>query len=149
MSVPPDSSQYIPVVCNEAGRFAGKCYLEKISSVRMLNGQSIPNASTLNKNDFKTGDEVTIRFGAKDFRGTVDFGQEEDVLSERARAESPCSTCSFPSRESAEPPKKRRYRSWEGTHMAQQPKRVKCRPDGRGSSKSRGISRKPRVPGIS
>ena len=98
------SPEFIPVVCNEAGKYAGRCYLEKISSVQMLNGQSIANASTLNKSGFNTGDEVTIKFGAKDFRGTVNFGQEEDILSECA--ESPCSTCSFPKRKTAEPRKK-------------------------------------------
>ena len=141
MSVPLEFSRCIPVVCNEAGKYAGRCYLEKISSVRMLNGQSVPNASTLNKSDFKTGDEVTIRFGSKDFRGTVDFSQEDAILGERA--DSPCSTRSIPNRKSTAPQKKR-YRSWEGVEMSQQTKRARCSP-ARGS---RGVSKKPRVPGM-
>ena len=76
----PDLSLYVPVVCETDSKYAGKCYMEKISSVRTLNGNPVSN---LKKSDFKTGDIVTIRFQTKDFRGTVDFFRDEEVLYER------------------------------------------------------------------
>ena len=86
----PDLSLYIPVVCETDSKYAGKCFMEKISAVRTLNGESVLKGSTLKKSDFKTGDVVTVRFQNKDFRGTVDFSRDEEVLKERG--ESPCSS---------------------------------------------------------
>lgn len=56
----PDLSQFIPVVCETDSVYAGKCYMEKISAVRSLNGESVTKATALKKSDFKTGDVVTI-----------------------------------------------------------------------------------------
>lgn len=160
MQKPPDFSLRIPVVCNEAGKFAGKCYMEKISSVRMLNGESVLRGKNLRKCDFKTGDVVTIRYQTKDFRGTVDFGRVgEDILDERV--ESPFSTRSFPP-QTTEPDSERlmgsklkRHRSWEGHKLSQlgPTKRKKpLGPDeavGRGSSKAKRVNRnRPGLPGI-
>ena len=68
-----DLSLCIQVVCETESRYSGKCYMEKISTVRMLNGAPVAKDTVLEKSDFKTGDEVVIRFKNKDFRGTVDF----------------------------------------------------------------------------
>jgi len=118
MSRPLDLKLFIPVVCNEVGKYAGKRYLERISSVRMLNGS--PVEKNLEKSEFKTGDTVSIRFEGKDFVGTVDFGENEESLNEQG--DSPCTVKSL-SCETAEqqdsscPKRKKRYRSWEGFNV--------------------------------
>ena len=120
----PDLSLYVPVICETNSKYAGKCYMEKISAVRTLNGESVPKETTLKKADFKTGDVVTIRFQNKDFRGTIDFSRDEEVLHERG--ESPSSSSRTPTKASspvvstvsALPPaseqKRKRHRSWDG-----------------------------------
>ena len=115
MSRSLDLKLFIPVVCNEEGKYAGKRYLERISSVRMLNGN--PVEKELEKGEFKTGDTVSIRFEGKDFVGTVDFGENEESLNERG--DSPRTVQSLPcetaeQQDSSRPKRKKRYRSWEG-----------------------------------
>ena len=125
----PDLSLYVPVVCETDSKYAGKCYMEKISAVRTLNGNPVSKETDLKKSDFKTGDIVTIRFQTKDFRGTVDFSRDEEVLYERGDSlRTPRSTGSpakgsppQPSRsrgpvtrpDSKRTPRKK-FRSWDG-----------------------------------
>ena len=151
MPLPPDLSLYIPVVCETDSKYAGKCYMEPISAVRTLNGVSVSKSeSSLKKSDFKTGDIVTVRFQNKDFRGTVDFARDEEVLCERV--ESPCSSsvanmapstsgqCVESTLKSDVNRKRKRHRSWDGLAQSESPAK-------RGVV-TKGAVRKPRAPGI-
>ena len=128
--------------------------MEKISSVRTLNGNPVSN---LKKSDFKTGDIVTIRFQTKDFRGTVDFSRDKEVLYERG--DSPHTSRSTGSPTKGSPPRPSRsrgpvtrpdskrsprktFRSWDG-HEAVARGKGDTKP-----AKTRRIGKKPRVPGM-
>ena len=87
---PPDFSRYIPVVCLQSdSRYNGSCFMEPILKVRVLNGVAISKERSLTKADFKTGDEVVIRFSGKDYRGVVDFSRDEESLVKRADSQPP------------------------------------------------------------
>lgn len=116
-----DLKLFIPVICNEKGKYVGKRYLERISSVRMLNGN--PVDKELQKSEFKTGDMVSIHFGGKDYLGTVDFSEDEASLNEQG--DSPCTVLSLPyemadNPDSSRPKRKKRHRSWEGALLVPQ-----------------------------
>ena len=66
-----DPLAYITVVCETDSKYSGKCYMENISTVKMLNLVSISKDTALKKSDFKTGDVVMIRFQNKDFRSSL------------------------------------------------------------------------------
>ena len=138
----------------------------EISAVRTLNGESVLKGSTSKKSDFKTGDVVTVRFQNKDFRGTVDFSRDEEVLKERG--ESPCSSTAnlgnpakaspARSRVSAVPrdsEQRKRHRSGDGLTISahegkSEAKRAKCSPK-TGTAKAKGVStvgKRPRAPGM-
>ena len=85
-----DFSCYIPVVCLQSdSKYNGSCFMEPILKVRVLNGVAISKERSLTKADFKTGDEVVIRFSGKDYRGVVDFSRDEESLVKRADSQPP------------------------------------------------------------
>ena len=102
----PDLSLYVPVVCETDSKYAGKCYMEKISAVRTLNGNPVSKETDLIKEVyFKTGDVVTIRFH---FYDTVDFSRDKEVLYERG--DSPRTPRSTGSPAKGSPPRPSRSR---------------------------------------
>lgn len=111
----PDLSLYIPVVCETDSIYAGHCYMEKISAVCTLNGNPISKDTALKKSDFKTGDAVTLRFQNRDFRGTVDFSRDEEILRERSESVCLSSTAANQALPSVltSTKKRKRHRSWD------------------------------------
>ena len=80
----PDYFSYIPVECTESeSKYFGQCYMEKISSVHVLNDEVITKERQLQKSDFKTGGVVIIRYQSKDFHGVVDLSRDKEILTER------------------------------------------------------------------
>ena len=78
----PDPSLYIPVMCmqEDSPKYKGKYFMEAISKVVKLNGESIRR---LVKAEFSSGDEVFIRFKHKDYRGVVDLAHDEESVAKR------------------------------------------------------------------
>ena len=64
-----DLSLYIPVICvqEDSPKYEGKCFMEAISKVHRLNGESISADRRLVKADFSSNDEAVIRFKNRDF----------------------------------------------------------------------------------
>ena len=69
MSPPLDLSKYVPVICvqEDSLKYNGKCFMESILKVQMLNGEPISADRQLVKPDFLSGDEVVITFKNKNF----------------------------------------------------------------------------------
>ena len=83
-----DWSGYIPVVCETDSKYAGKCYMEPISSVRTVNGKDVKK--DVQKSDFQTGDVVTLRYKTKDYQGTVNFAEDKELdIRQRDTSDSP------------------------------------------------------------
>ena len=74
--MPPtaDVSLYIPVICTQehALKYNGKCFMEVISRVQKLNGESISPDRRLTKAAFTTSNVVMNRY----YSGVVDFSFE-------------------------------------------------------------------------
>lgn len=85
MPPPVDLALYIPVICTQedAPKYNGKCFMEAISKVQKVNGESIPSDRRLVKADFKTGDLVVIKFMNRQYSGVVDFSLDEETVSKR------------------------------------------------------------------
>lgn len=120
-----DPSLYIPVVCDTDSKYSGKCYQEKISAVQMLNGCPVSKDKNLSKEDFKTGDEVIIRFQNKDFHGIVDFSDGTHLEREAPHASPFRSSRS----QTNDPPDslegqrvRKRHRSWDSPAYARKKK---------------------------
>ena len=79
MPSPVDLS-LIPVICTQvdAPKYNGKCFMEAISEVQKLNGESISSDRGLTKADFTTGDLVVIKFKSRDYTGVVDFSLDQE-----------------------------------------------------------------------
>ena len=85
MPPPMDLSLYIPVICTQvdASKYNGKCFMEAISKVQKLNGESISSNRGLTKADFTTSDLVVIKLNSRDYTGIVDFSADEEIISKR------------------------------------------------------------------
>lgn len=80
-----DLSLYIPVICMQVDspKYKGRCFMEAILKVQMLNGESISPDRRLVKADFSSDDEVVIyKIQEKDFCGFVDFSCDEETVFE-------------------------------------------------------------------
>jgi hypothetical protein len=90
--MPVDWSLYIPVICVQTdSKYDGQSYMEPVHNVVQLNGRSISRADNLTKNEFKTGDQVTILFRKSKFEGIVDFTKEQETI-EQAESDTRTST---------------------------------------------------------
>lgn len=105
MPPPLDLSLYIPVICTQedAPKYKGKCFMEAITKVQKLNGESISSDRNLTKADFNTGDVVVIRFMNRDYTGLVDLSLDEESVSKRV--ESPTASPPSASSSSGQPPR--------------------------------------------
>ena len=83
MSPPVDLSLYIPVNCTQedAPKYNGKCFMEAISMVQKLNGESILSDRGLTKEDFKTSNTVLLKFRNRNYSGIVDFSLNKGNVS--------------------------------------------------------------------
>ena len=57
----PDLSLYVPVVCETDSKYAGKCYMEKISAVQTLNGNPVSKETDLKKSISRQGMYSTLQ----------------------------------------------------------------------------------------
>ena len=72
-------------------KYDGQSYMEPVRNVVELNGRSVSCAENLTKNEFKTGDRVTILFRKSKFEGIVDFTKQQETI-EQAESDTRTST---------------------------------------------------------
>ena len=83
-----------PVVCVQTdSKYGGQSYMEPVRNVVILNRRSVSRAGNLRKNNFKSGDGVTILFQKSKVNGVVDF------TNERRRSNKPRVVLRHPQRE--------------------------------------------------
>ena len=78
--MPTDWTLFLPVLCIQKGtKYDGEAYMERICDVIKQNGRLISKSDNMSKDDFQSGDIVTIKFQRSHFDGVVDFAREEEI----------------------------------------------------------------------